>query len=273
MKKLIIVADWARDSLTNAEVGLAVKGFLKKEEKPEFYFVTSTPSTIHTGFLVNQVITTEERYGNPIETVVFQNTDPRLFSKEKLEKAKGSDPLIIKLKSGIYLTGPNAGNDFSFIKDKIDEAYVYQGVNEEGQFHSRDLYSRISAHLMEGLEDEMEMEEVSSNIIPELDKYYVAHIDNFGNIKTTIKKEVLKGKYEYGDLVTIKIGKTENKAKFVDNLFGGILGELVIYPGSSGTLDNPFLEVSAWQHFDEDNPKTGKDFFTNPRPGMEILLN
>jgi hypothetical protein len=272
MKKLLMVADWARDSLTCAEVGLAVEGFLKTEEKPDFYFITSTPSTIHTGFLVNQVITTEERYGHPLETIIFQNTDPRLFSKEKLGKAKGADPLIIKLKSGIYLTGPNAGYDFSFIKDKIDEVFVYRGVNEEGQFHSRDLYSRISAHLMEGLEDEMEMEEISSNVIPEMTSNYVAHIDNFGNIKTTIKKEALKGKYEYGDLVKIKIGKTENKAKFIDNLFGGVLGELVIYPGSSGAIDNPFLEISAWQHFDEEKPKTGKDFFINPRPGMEIEL-
>jgi len=272
MKKLVVVADWARDSLTCAEVGLAVEGFLKGEEKPDFYFITSTPSTIHTGFLVNQVITTEERYGHPLETIIFQNTDPRLSSKEKLGKAKGADPLILKLKSGIYLTGPNAGYDFSFIKNKIDEVFVYRDVNEEGQFHSRDLYSRISAHLMEGQEDEMEMEEVSSNIIPELDEYYVAHIDNFGNIKTTIKKEVLKGKYEYGDMVKIKIGKTENKARFVDNLFGGVLGELVIYPGSSGAIDNPFLEISAWQHFDEIKPKTGVNFFSNPRPGMKIEL-
>ena len=126
---------------------------------------------------------------------------------------------------------------------------------------------------MEGLEDEMEIEEASSNIIPEIfDKYYIAHIDNFGNVKTTIKKEVLKGKYEYGDLVKIKIGKIENKAKFVDNLFGGELGELVIYPGSSGAINDPFLEISAWQHFDEIKPKTGIDFFINLRPGMEIEL-
>ena len=60
--------------------------------------------------------------------------------------------------------------------------------------------------------------------------------------------------------------------KFIDNLFGGNLGELVIYPGSSGPLDNPFLEISAWQHFDEAKPKTGQDFFDNIRPGMEIEL-
>lgn len=272
MKNLVVVADWADDSLTCAEIGLAVEGFLKSEKKPNLYFITSTPSTIHTGFLVNQVITTTERYGHPLETVIFQNTDPRLFSNEKLEKAKGADPLIIKLKSGIYLTGPNAGYNFSFIKNKIDEVFIYKDVNEEGQFHSRDLYSRISAHLMEGLEDEMAMEQTSSNIISELDKYYVAHIDNFGNIKTTIKKEVLKGKYEYGDFVRVKIGNIENKAKFVDNLFGGVLGELVIYPGSSGVVDNPFLEISSWQHFDEEKPKTGKNFFNSPRPGLEINL-
>jgi hypothetical protein len=272
MKKLIIVADWVKDSLTCTEVGLAIEGFLEKKEKPDFYFVASTPSTIHTGFLINQIVTTEDRYGNPYETIIFQNTDPRLFSKEKLDNAKGSDPVIIKLKSGIYVCGPNAEFNFSFIKDKIEEVFVYRDVNEEGQFHSRDLYSRISAHLLEGNEDEMEMEEISSNIIPEIDQYYVVHIDNFGNIKTNIKKEDIKGKYELGDLIKIKIGQTERKAKFVQNLFGGSIGELVIYPGSSGSLDDPFLEISSWQHFNEDVPRTGKDFFTNTRPGMVINL-
>ncbi len=272
MKKLIVVADLAFDALSCAEIKIAVEGFLKDPIASNISFVGSTPSTVHTSFLLNQLVEDVERYGRPLETVIFQNTDPRLHSTENIEKAEGAKPVIIKLKSGIYLLGPNSGYDFSMIKNKIEELYIYKGLNEKGQFHSRDLYSRISAHLMDYMEDELELEEVETNIIPELDKFYIGHIDNFGNIKTTIVQEDFKGKYEYGDLVKIKIRNTENKAKFVDNLFGGILGELVIYPGSSGAIDNPFLEISAWQHFDELKPKTGQDFFVNPQPGIEIEL-
>ena len=53
---------------------------------------------------------------------------------------------------------------------------------------------------MDYLGDELELEEISANIIPELDQFYIGHIDNFGNIKTTIVEEDFKGKYEYGGI-------------------------------------------------------------------------
>lgn len=273
MKKLVIVSDWADDSLTCAEVELTIEGYLKEETKPDILFVSSTPSTVHTAYLINQITHDEERYSRPLETVIFQNTDPRLFAKNNLEKAKGAEPLILRLKSGLYLCGPNAGYSFSMIKNKIDEVYIYKGINQEGQFHSRDLYSRISAHLLDGMEDELDLEEISPAIIPELDKFYIGHIDNFGNIKTTMVKEDLKGKYEKGETVKIKINNVSRPAKYVDNLFAGELGELVIYPGSSGNIDNSFLEITAWQHFGNESSKTGKYFFPGCRPGMEIEID
>lgn len=272
MKKLITIADWAKDSLTCQEVRSAVEGFLKNSETPTITFVSCMPSTVNTAYILSQLIETEERYGRPLETVIFQNTDPRLHSGEGLKKAEGAQPLIIRLASGVFVCGPNAGFDFSLIKEKIEETYIYQGVNEEGQFHSRDLYGRICAHLMNEMEDEMELEEVSTNIIPELRGYYIGHIDNFGNIKTTIKLEDFKGRYEYGDLVSIKMNGIVKKAMFVGNLFGGTPGELVVYPGSSGKKDNPYLEISIWRHFTEESPTTGLHTFNFPRPGQQVEL-
>ncbi len=272
MKKLVIVADLADDTLTCAEVELAIEGYLKNETKPDIIFVSSTPSTIHTSFLLNQLVIVEERFSRPLETVIFQNTDPRLFADNNLKQAKGAEPLIIRLKSGIYLCGPNAGYDFSLIKDKIDEVFKYKGLNEEGQFHTRDLYSRICAHLMDEMEDELDLEETSTNIIPELKGFHIGHLDNFGNIKTTIKKQSLKGKYEIGELVKIKINNIVQKAKYVDNLFAGKVGELVIYPGSSGEINDKFLEITAWQHFGEESAKTGRHFFNDPKPGMTVEI-
>jgi len=272
MKKLIVVADWASDSLTCQEFKTALQGFAKNAKEVDISFVSSSPSTIHTSYILEQLIRTEERYGIPNETVIFQNTDPRIQAKEGVAKAQGAEFIVLRLKSGIFLCGPNAGYDFSLLKNKIEYTYCYLGLDRGSQFRSRDLYSRVSAHLMDHLEDEMDLEEESSNCIPELRGYYVGHIDNYGNIKTTITREDFKGKYEYGEQVEITLNNVTKKATYVSNLFGGTPGELVIYPGSSGDKDNPYLEISVWRHFTEEKPTTGLAEFHSPKPGMEIVL-
>ena len=135
MKKLIVIADWAGDSLTRAEIKIAVEGFLKDSKGANLSFISSSPSTIHTSFLISQLVSDVERYGHPLETVIFQNTDPRLKVYEPTRNAEGASPVVIKLKSGIYLLGPNCEYDFSLIKDKIDVIFEYKGLNVHGQFH------------------------------------------------------------------------------------------------------------------------------------------
>lgn len=272
MKKLIVIADVAADPLSCQEIRSSTEGYLKNHNGGVITFIPSTPSTIHTGFLISQIVEVEERFGKPLETVFLQNTDPRLHSDHALKNAEGAKPLIIRLQSGIYLTGPDAGYNFALIKSKIEEVFEYKGLNTEGQFHSRDLYPRIAAHLMDEMEDELELEEISTNIIPRLEGHYVAHIDNFGNIKTLIPHSYLKGKFEYGEDIQVNINGVTKKAKYVKNLFGGEPGELVIYPGSSGKIDDKYLEITIWRHFTEANPTTGLQTFKQPRPGMEIRI-
>lgn len=269
MKKLIVLADWVDDSLTCQEVRSAVEGFLKDSTGADITFVSSTPSTIHTAYLMAQLVEIEERYGRPLETVIFQNTDPRLQTTQAVDQAQGAEFVIIRLDSGIHVCGPNAGFDFSMLKPKIEAVFVYNGLSKGSQFRSRDLYSRVSAHLMDEMEDELELDEMPAHIIPDIRGYFVGHIDNYGNIKTNIAVEDFKGKFEMGDEVKVKINNVEQKAKFVKNLFGGAPGELVIYPGSSGKKEDPFLEISIWRHFTEAEPTTGRHIF-NARPGMEI---
>ncbi len=266
MKKIIVIADWTDDTLAQQEFRSSLEGYLKEPDYLNISFISSTPSTIHTGFLVSQISETEERYGKPLDTVIFANTDPRL------DKSSGAELIVIKLISGLFICGPNAGHDFSLIKNKTEKLYRYQGVDKGSQFRSRDLYSRICAHLMEEMEDSLELEEAPADTTPLLNGFYIGHIDNFGNIKTTITLDNFKGKYEYDEKIKLQINKTTKEAKFVTNLFGGLLGELVIYPGSSGPKDNPYLEISVWRHFTEENPLTALTAFHNPKPGMKIEL-
>jgi len=272
MKKLIVISDWAADSLSCQEFRSAVEGFLLRIDSPQINFVVSTPSTIHTSFLVNQIVEIEERFGKPLKTVIFQNTDPRIQSQSSLKQAEGAQFLIIRLKSGIYLCGPNAGYNFSMIKEKIDEVFIYPGFDKGSQFRSRDLYARVCAHLMEEMEDELQIEEVKIDVIPSLIGFYVGHIDNFGNIKTTICQEDFKGKFEYQDLVEVKINNVVKKLRYVSNLFAGALGELIIYPGSSGKIANRFLEIAVRQYFNKENYLSAKEEFANPKLGSLIEI-
>lgn len=242
MKKLIVISDWAEDTLTCQEVRSSLEGFLKDPTAPNISFVASTPLTIHTSFLMAQVVETEERYGRPLETVIYQNTEPRVSTESSV---KDAELMIARLVSGIYICGPNAGYNFSMIKPKIEEVYTYRGLESGSEYKFRDLFTRISAHLMDAMQDNLDLEEISSNTIPELEGFYIGHIDTFGNIKTTIPKEYFKGKYNYDDQITLKINNIEQKARYVNTLSGGTIDEVIIYPGSSGHKDNPFMEITA----------------------------
>ncbi|KXK10529.1 MAG: S-adenosyl-l-methionine hydroxide adenosyltransferase [Microgenomates bacterium OLB23] len=276
MKRLIVVGDYCHDTLVCQELRSAVTGFLKDPTNLQMSFVHSYPSTIHTSFLLNQVVQTEERYGVPRELLIFVNTDPRIAGEVGVAKAEGAKGVILKLASGVTVIGPNAGFCFSFVKSKIETLYTYDGLEKGSQFRSRDLYPPVIAYLMDYLDNEMDLSEADRAVVPEYRGMHVAHVDNYGNIKTTIRHSDLKGKYEYGDVVEVVIGGKKEKATYVDNLFGGGVGNLVIYPGSSGEPDDVYLEISAWSHFADSKsgmkPKTGKDFFPGVTPGEPIAL-
>jgi hypothetical protein len=274
MKRLIIISDWADDTLTCSEVKSAIIGSLVSSKNPDITFISSTPSTIHTGFLIEQTVLTESYHGNPGQLVIFQNTDPRLPDENLFNNPYMGKLLIIRLANGIIVFGPNAGYDFSLIRDQIDKVYFYPNYEKGGQFRSRDLYARVAAHLIEEKEEEMDFEELPENPVPELKGFYIAHIDNFGNIKTTIKKSDFKGKYEFGDKIKVKINGITNQLTYAEGLFKYKPNELIIYPGSSGKKDDPYLEISVWRYFtDKKNMATGVFFFKNPLPGEIIEID
>ncbi len=273
MKKLIVVADWAQDTLSQQEFRSSVGGFVSDHRRANIAFVPSSPSTVHTGFLVNQIALTEERFGHPLETVIFQNTDPRLQSPGELHKAQGAGFYIARLATGLHVCGPNAGYDFSFVCDRIHVLFEYRGLEKGSQFRSRDLFARVCAHLMDAMEDEMDLLERQQLMIPRIDRYVVGHIDNFGNIKTTVPMSALKGRYELHDMVDVRINHKYGRAKYVDNLFGEQRGVLTIYPGSSGDAHDPYLEIGVRQSFaHNEHVQTALDVFHHPQPGMEVVI-
>lgn len=257
MKKLIVIADWAQDPLACQEFRSAIEGFIRDpSEITEISFLPIEQNTLHAAFTAAQVVETEERYGSALETVVFVMSDNHLsqFTVEggttvTNEIPDGNPFFIARLLSGVYVCGPNAGNTFSLVKSKIERVFTYEFKGEAGDVithRSRDEYPKLLAYFMDALEDELELDEVHTNLIPELTEPCVLHSDTFGNLTVMLTKESLKGHYLLYEDVEITIGGITKKAKYVDKLFGDKQYTLVIFPGTSGNPEAPYLELAIW---------------------------
>ncbi|MCX7996900.1 MAG: SAM-dependent chlorinase/fluorinase [Patescibacteria group bacterium] len=272
MKKVLVVADWAADPLYTQQFRSALGGYMSAANFPDLAFIPAHPSTIHTGYLAAQAVETEERLGSPLETVLFVHTDPRLPVSERDDVPRPAELLILLLVSGLYVVGTNAGNAFSLLKHKVHRAFTYPGINEQPASRGRDVYSRIVAHLAENLETKMELEEIHTHLIPLLDRAVVGHVDVFGNIHTSIHREDLREKHAYNEIVTVRLHGAVRKARFVEHLFAGTSGELVVYPGPCGPQENPYLSISAWEREPEELGKTGAECFGYPKPGETVSI-
>lgn len=269
MKNLITIADYCSDSLTVQELRSVLLGHLTKPLSSSVSFVHSIPNTIHTAFLLKQVLITENRHGRLNDLVIFLNTDARIQTNEAVSEAKGADFAIARMKNGAILCGPNAGYTFSLVHHDIEYFYLYPGLDKGTQFRSRELYMPVCALLMEEKEDDMDLTETKITNIPRLEGFHVGHIDNYGNIKTTIPHSYMKGKFEYGEKLHITIGNVTKEAFYVDNMFGHEPSTLVIAPGSSGYPDDPYLEVVVWQHIPLQSARL---FYPDALPGEVIVI-
>lgn len=234
MKKLIVIADWCNDSLYTAEYKSAVSGFTDSQQTLDISYIAAAQSSINASFLLAQAALTESRLGEPQSTIIHIGSEPK----------NSTDPfLVIKLTSGIYVCGINSEYTFSLVKDLIDKAFVYKVEGMSTGFVSRDVYSRVVAHLLNSLEDDLELEEVHTNTIQELQGHYVGHIDSFGNIITTITHTELQATHSENDGVEITIGSENKKAIYKKNIWSGDEGQLIIGPSSFGHVDNPYVSI------------------------------
>lgn len=269
MKNLIIIADYCQDTLTTQELKSAFIGHLSSSFSSQLSFVHSTPSTIHTAFLLKQILITESRLGDPNNLVIFVNTDPRLQTIKGVKLSQGAQFVVAKLKNGAWLCGPNAGHSFSLIREEIEYLYLYPNLDKGSQFRSRELYMRVAALLVEAKQDEMQLEEIRNNDILVLNEFYIGHIDNYGNMKTTAPNSFMKGKHEFGEKVKITLNGQNKEAVYTDNMFGQEPGMLVLAPGSSGLPNDPYLELIIWQHYPDTSARKA---FPQAKPGDEIKL-
>jgi len=272
MRKITCISDWAKDDLAYHEFVTALEGYAKMPRHLSVNRVDSETSTIHTGFLVEQIVYTEERLGVPSERIIFANTDPRSANSASESAKYGAEFMIAKLASGLYVCGPNSGYSLSFIKPKIESISRYVNFETTTVSRSRDLFSRVIAHLADYMEDEMDLEEVHGGTV--LDRPMgkcILHVDNFGNVITSITQEEALEKHKFGDYVRVNIGSETHEAKLVTHRFGGMIGEVVMYPGSKGHPDNPYMEIAVW-HESTHHKINKKIPFIESSPGDEMHM-
>ncbi len=261
MKKLIVIADWATDGLRCQELRTIVEGYLNTPSHPNISFVACSPDSIHAGFLADQIAAIEERFGRPMETVAFVDIP-----------TKTSEMLIARLKTGLYVIGPNKGYIFSLVKNNAEAIFRYPDLTKESLFRGRDTYYRVIAHLLESKQDDLELEEVHESQIREIQDYIVGHIDSYSNIKTSVPESALKEKYKYNDMIEVSVQGITKKVRYIETLADAELGELVFYPGSAGEMKDRFMDLAVRTDFKDVPETTAVREFDRPAPGAIVTL-
>jgi S-adenosylmethionine hydrolase len=272
MKSLIFIADYGDDSLATSEALSAIRQHAVVPFVAEI--VHARPfNTVHTGFLLEQLsrgITKEQGR----DTVFFLNTDPRIQTKELVQDAKGAPLYAAFLDNDSVVITPNAGYCLSFVKERIIKL-VEVNVSAAGtQFRSRDIFAKTVAKALDGKLQEDLGQEISivDHVLDRFQESIVLHVDNYGNIKTSITQQVLQQQgIGMGDTVEVSIAGKQDNMKVGNTIFSVAPGSLVFAPGSSGDKSSPYFEASL--RFDgESFSQSASQVFGNPDPGAVVKV-
>lgn len=186
------------------------------------------------------------------DTYIYSNTAPRKEDKEAQMKNRGERLMYAKLQDGFEVIAVNAGYNFSFIKQNIQEFHFVNCANEGSQFRSRDIFPEAVAHVVRK-DPAFLGEKAELSFIPDYPKRVIASIDGYGNLKTTTKQSEIH--FIPGQSLIIQIHNQKHIATYTDGVFNIKEGELAFAPGSSGH-DDKFMEIfvrggNAHRLFDE----------------------
>ena len=185
--------------------------------------------------------------------------------------------LLIQYEEGL-LIGPDNGLLIPCAK-KLGMKKVFRLTNKtyfsdsvSDTFHGRDIFAPVAAHISKGV-DAHEIGEVIDEFVDLKLEYHVEKdnvmegkiifVDSFGNLITSLPKEIIEKHLEFGDDLEIDLrGKVEGikkKVRFLRSYAFRDEGELIATISSSG-----FFEISQ-------NQGNAQKFF-NVEVGSEVKL-
>lgn len=245
-----IIADYGFGDLAFAEVVQRLKLYLPDAEP----ILTPVPpfATLAAGFCIAQLGLNQA----PAGTIIYHNVAPRQDDEQARAGNAGERLAFARLPTGVRVIGVNAGYAFSFVRDLAAELRWAAVPAEGSQFRSRDLFPEAAGAIALG-QPEAVGEPISPSDIPDVPPNCIAYIDGYGNLKTTIKHEVIQAGGH--STVRLKIGESEQEAIASDGSFAVESGQLAFAPGSSGWTDAQgqqmrWMEVflrggNAWESF------------------------
>lgn len=178
--------------------------------------------------------------------------------------------LIIECENG-FLIGPDNGLllpcarrlGLKQIFKITNESYFFDTVSDT--FHGRDIFAPIAGHISRGV-DAHEIGEVIDEFVDLELEYHVKQdnvlegkiifADSFGNLITSLPKEIIGKHLEFGDKLEIELrGEVERikkKVRFLKSYAFGEEGELLATISSSGFFEINQNQGNAQKLFDVD---------------------
>ncbi len=218
---------------------------------------TSVPSfsSIATGFWIAQ-------YGlyNPCfeELTIYANTAPRKDDTDPQHDNRGEELIHAELDNGTPVIAVDAGHTFSFVREHISALHEVETPDRGSQFRSRDFFPEAVLDIIKG-NDRLGDGRDPGNIPPPPEEV-IAHIDGYGNIKTTIRASDID--LDPSTSLEVTINGRSHEAIYTTAAFEVPEGRMAFAPGSAGG-DDPFMELflrgdSAARRFEE--PAVGQRF-------------
>ncbi len=179
----------------------------------------------------------------PPGTIFLAVVDPGVGTERK--------PIVVRT-SRYWLVGPDNGIFSSVIeKDGLVKAWTISSVPYQSKssytFHGRDIFAPVAAYLACGgnVEDiGLPLDKLVRLNRPETALKngrllgYVAHVDRFGNVATSIDAALLsKAGISYGSELEVLVGERGFRAKFVRTFGDAREGELIALVNSCRVLE------------------------------------
>jgi hypothetical protein len=255
MRTIVSIGPLFCDDLFASQYRIMIAGYAKNPSEVDFEYVRTSSTDIEVGFAAYALVDTTVRYGRPSEMVL--QLIPSVVPTTVVPKT-----LVLLLKSGTYVCGPNLGHCFSFLLPYVDEVFEYPDVDIWSGSKALENSARMASHLGDYLEDELDLREMSSDLIIGLSRsdHCICSIRQDGTLVTTLKAEDLKGKKEYGEKVRVCIGEHLVEVAYVQDIIHAF-GQPALVVGRYGG-DAAYLELIG----------VHGDFVKTLRPGVKISL-
>lgn len=260
-----VIADYGGELTTDHAFSEVQNHFFRFDTKRKVRFLSEHPvfafSTIETGYWIGQ----EALHSQHPDLVIFSNTAPRGDIAWKGEHRQYF--VCGLLDNGIPIFAVHAGYNLSFVKDRLVGLWEVVCPNEGTQFRSRDYYPEATMAILNG-----DMTRVGKPLsideIMDVPEYFVASIDGYRNVKTTIREADLSAEIKKSRVlrVTINGSSTLVLNTLVDGNKGKT-GDMCMVVGSSGGKGRNFIEFirlqrRAAEEFNLDGPRDDKGKIT-----------